>query len=90
MYRKQLTNVVQESVLEGRIPAKVIAKQIGKPYSTLLREMNPYDEKAKLGIETLMEIIRTTGDIAPLRFMAAEFGYGITTEDQGLEELAQA
>ena len=31
------------SVVEGKISAKKVAATIGKPYSTLLREINPMD-----------------------------------------------
>lgn len=47
----------------------------GKPYSTLLREVNPYDTGAKLGAETLMHIMKTTGNVTPLEKMALEMGY---------------
>lgn len=47
----------------------------GKPYSTLLREVNPYDTGAKLGAETLLQIMTQTGDLKPLEFMASSLGY---------------
>lgn len=47
----------------------------GSPYSTLLREVNPYDTGAKLGAETLMHIMKTTGNVTPLEKMALEMGY---------------
>ena len=46
-----------------------------QPYSTLMREINPYDKGAKLGVETFMAIIETTGDPTPLKLMAYELGY---------------
>lgn len=70
----ELTRIVHTSILESTIPAKVIASKIGKPYSTLLREVNPYDEGAKLGVETLLQILKITGDTAPLEYMANELG----------------
>ena len=63
------------SVVEGKISAKKVAATIGKPYSTLMREINPYDKGAKLGVETFMAIIETTGDPTPLKLMAHELGY---------------
>ena len=54
---------------------KAIAQAVGKPYSTLLREVNPYDTGAKLGAETLMHIMKTTGNVTPLEKMALEMGY---------------
>ena len=51
-----LITTVHDLVLESPIGAKAIAQAVGKPYSTLLREVNPYDTGAKLGAETLMHI----------------------------------
>ena len=47
----------------------------GSPIPTLLREVNPYDTGAKLGAETLMHIMKTTGNVTPLEKMALEMGY---------------
>lgn len=61
--------------------AKSVAIAIGKPYSTLLRETNPLDPGAKLGVETFMDIIETTGDSTPLNVMVRELGYRLTPVD---------
>ena len=65
-----LITTVHDLVLESPIGAKAIAQAVGKPYSTLLREVNPYDTGAKLGAETLMHIMKTTGNVTPLEKMA--------------------
>ena len=78
MERFKLTRIVQESILEGRKPAKVISEEIGKPYSTMLREANPFDTTAKVGIETLIDIMRATENVAPLRYLADLMGYELT------------
>ena len=70
-----LISSVHDLVLESPLGAKTIAQAVGKPYSTLLREVNPYDTGAKLGAETLMNIMKTTGNISPLEKMATEMGY---------------
>ena len=67
-----LITTVHDLVLESPIGAKAIAQAVGKPYSTLLREVNPYDTGAKLGAETLMHIMKTTGNVTPLEKMALE------------------
>ncbi|MGE4506377.1 MAG: phage regulatory CII family protein [Desulfovibrionaceae bacterium] len=77
MFEKSVTKMVQDVVLNGPMEAKEICKRIGKPYSTLLREINPFDQRAKLGAETFLEIIRVTGNLEPLKFMARELGCGI-------------
>lgn len=61
-------------VLEAPQTARDIAQTVGKPYSTLLREVNPYDTGAKLGVDTLLELMRVTGNTTPLRYMAEELG----------------
>lgn len=76
----ELTKIVHELVLNNPVPAKALAKEIGKPYSTLLREVNPYDAGAKLGVETLMDIMKQTGNVEPLMFMARELGYEINQQ----------
>ena len=89
----ELNKIVHELVLNNPLPAKALAKEIGKPYSTLLREINPYDGGAKLGVETLLEIMRLTGNVEPLMFMARELGYNITPEialSQQDQELARS
>lgn len=75
MFEKNLTKKMQDVVLEGRIPAKEVSRSIKKPYSTLLRELNPFDSHAKLGAETMFEICRVTHNVAILEFMAHEMGY---------------
>lgn len=73
----ELTRIIQQSILEGRKPAKTVSEEIGKPYSTMLREANPYDTSAKVGVETLLDIMRITGDTRPLQYMATALGMEI-------------
>jgi hypothetical protein len=74
MFMQGVTKIVQDTVLEGVMPAKVVAARIGKPYSTLLREINPFDEGAKIGAETMLEIMKVTGDVRALEHIASELG----------------
>lgn len=78
-----LITTVHDLVLESPLGAKAIAQAVGKPYSTLLREVNPYDTGAKLGAETLMHIMKTTGNISPLEKMASEMGYRLEPNKKG-------
>ena len=71
----EFASILHELVLDNPVPAKDLAKSIGKPYSTLLREVNPYDTGAKLGAETPLQIMTQTGDLKPLEFMASSLGY---------------
>ncbi|MFH1914752.1 MAG: phage regulatory CII family protein [Pseudomonadota bacterium] len=77
MFEKNVTKVVQDCILDSGIQAKDVAARIKKPYSTLMREINPFDVSAKLGAETLLEIMKVTRDVRPLQFMASEMGYSI-------------
>ncbi len=71
---RALIGIVQDVVLHGPQRAEDVAAAIGKPYSTLMRELNPFDSGAKLGAETLLAIVRVTGNTAPLEFLAREAG----------------
>ena len=62
---EQLIKEIQKMVRDGEVPAKSVAEAVGKPY----------DKGAKLGVETFMAIIETTGDPTPLKLMAYELGY---------------
>lgn len=77
MFEKTVTKMVQDVVLNGPMEAKEICDRIGKPYSTLLREINPFDSRAKLGVETFLDIVRVTGNSDPLIFLARELGHGL-------------
>ena len=72
---------VHQLVLNGNMPAKSVAIAVGKPYQTLMREINPEDLGAKLGVETFMAIIDTTGDSTPLSVMVQELGYRLAPVD---------
>ena len=76
----EVVKKVHESVLNGHLPARTLARAVGKKYSTLLREINPYDSRAKLGVETFMDILRITGDITPLEEMVKELGYSLRSQ----------
>lgn len=79
--RSDLIKILHNLVLDNPTPAKVLAKEIGKPYSTLLREINPYDTGAKLGVETLLQIMKFTKNVTPLEYMAGQLGYSLNKGD---------
>lgn len=72
-----LSEVIQSMLFKGDHPAIDIARCIDKPYSTLMRECNPFDKHAKLGADTLLKIMLITKNVEPLRFMAHELGYEV-------------
>ena len=77
----KLMQSVQECVFDSGKSIKVLAKEVRKPYSTFLREINPYDPGAKLGAETLLKLMLVTRDPRPLRFMAGLMGYRLVRDE---------
>lgn len=83
----ELTRIVHNIVLDNPVPAKALAKEIGKPYSTLLREINPYDTGAKLGVETLLQIMKCTGNVKPLEYMAEQMGFRLERDARPMRSM---
>lgn len=77
-----LLDVVQSMVLENEKPAKVVCEEVGKPYPTLLRELNPEDQHAKLGAQMLLPLMRACNSVAPLEHLAGRMGYRLTPLSQ--------
>ncbi len=77
---KQISAVVHEMLIDDRGSAKMIAEQLGKPYPTLMRELNPWDKGAKLGADTLLQIMAITNNYAPLEYIAENLGMKLVKE----------
>lgn len=77
MMTRSLTQIIHDMVLDGGVPAKVIAAEIGKPYTTMLREINPHDSGAKVGIDLLLPLMRSSKSNEPLKFLAHQMGYAL-------------
>jgi len=71
--------LILEMVQNSHIPIKTLAENVGKPYSTLMREIDPGDRGAKLGVELLLPLMKACNSIAPLRHMAAAMGYRVAS-----------
>ena len=69
----ELSTLIHNLVLDNPVPAKDLAKAIGKPYSTLLREVNPYDTGAKLGY-SLVAARNDAPHVTPGAFQGAGSG----------------
>ncbi len=54
-----LSEVCARMVDDSGRPLKAIAAEIGKGYSTLYRELDSSDEGGKLGVDTLLPLIRS-------------------------------
>lgn len=90
MANTELTKLLQEVVLKSDRPAREIAGEINKPYPTLLREINPEDKGAKVGIEELIPIMKSTGSIRPLTRLANIMGYVLVPMDINPEDPDEA
>lgn len=74
----QIMDALREVVLsfpEGG--ASGVASRIGKPYSTMMRELNPHDAGAKLGVGALIALLAVTGDVTPVRILADACGFDL-------------
>ncbi len=67
---------------EPILPLKQVAEGLGKPYSTLIRELNPDDEYAKFGADLILPIMKITGDIRPLQWLAEKMGYSLVKNNE--------
>lgn len=65
-----IRSLILEMVQNSPRPVKDIADAVGKPYSTLMRELDPQDRRAKLGVELLLPLMQACNGMAPLRFLA--------------------
>jgi hypothetical protein len=72
-----VTKILHDIVVGRRGLAKKVSKSLGKPYPTLLRELNPWDKGAKVGVDDLVDIMRAAEDVTPLKIMAESLGYRI-------------
>lgn len=76
-----LTDAVGRMLEESGKPIKAVSADMGKPYSTLCRELDPADEGAKLGVDTLYPLIcsicGSTPETPPLplQWLAARLGF---------------
>lgn len=76
-----LTEIIEAMIDEGEKPIKAIAAEIGKPYPTLKRELNPADDGAKLGADVLLGIMTSCGSVAPLEWLADRLGYVVKPKE---------
>jgi hypothetical protein len=70
----ELSQLIQDVVKKDPAKLPVLARKAGKRCSTLLREADPHDVHAKMGIETLLSVMEASGDVSPLDYMAHQLG----------------
>ncbi|MHC1790570.1 phage regulatory CII family protein [Solidesulfovibrio sp.] len=74
-----IRNAILEMVQNSQKPIKVVADELGKPDSTLMRELDPEDRRAKLGVEMLLPIMQACNSTTPLRVLAEAMGYRLVS-----------
>lgn len=74
MIISEFSLLIQDVVISKPTQVQKLARRVGKTYSALVREANPYDPGAKLGAETLMRIMEVSQDMRPLMYMAKKLG----------------
>jgi len=74
-----ISDVILEMIQNCSRPIKGIADELGKPYSTLMRELDPEDRRAKLGVEMLLPLMQACTSTAPLRCLAEAMGYRLVS-----------
>lgn len=76
---QELQRVILEMVQNASQPIKNIAEQVGKPYSTLMRELDPDDKGAKLGVDMLLPLMQACNSVAPLRYLAGMMSHRVSS-----------
>ena len=74
METDELSLLIQHVVQKNPSKIAKLAAFAGKRCSTLLREADPHDKRAKMGIETLLAIMEASHDVRPLEYLARQMG----------------
>lgn len=77
----EFIRIVHETGLENPLGTKQVTQVVGKPYTPVPREINPLDTGAKLGAETLMQLMNANNEQAPVHHEAAQKGYPIAPKE---------
>ena len=74
MELRDFSMLIQDVVISAPCGVQTLAHDVGKSYPALMREANPYDRGAKLGVDTLLHIMMVSRDVRPLEYMARQMG----------------
>lgn len=74
--------LIHEMVLTSDEPAKAVAEKLDKNYTTFMREVNPFDDGAKLGASMLLPLMVVCGSARPLEYLASRLGFRLVPLDQ--------
>lgn len=78
---KDIYEIIEDMIDRSGKNRREIAEDTGKEYSTLRRELNPFDTGAKCGIELLIPLMRSTGRIDILQHLAERMGFRLERID---------
>jgi hypothetical protein len=83
MNNRPMTTMVRDKLFNDNSPLTgvALATMVGRPYPTLMRELNPWDKRAKLSIDVFADIVKATGRGDLLRELA-EYA-GLTVDIKG-------
>ncbi len=90
MMQHELTRIIQEAVLKSEKSARDIAQEVSKPYPTLMREINPDDSGAKVGVDGLIPLMLATDNIQPLTYLANAMGFLLVPYQLDIKDADQA
>lgn len=69
-----LLEVVHRMVLHSDIGARNVAERVGKNYYVLLNELNPGNDKHKLGADLLVPLMSNCRSVEPIHHLAEQMG----------------
>lgn len=75
MKEQVLTAIVQDAAQKSKSGMKVIAAELDKKPSTLYQQLNPYDDKGRLGLEDAHIIMKSENDLSLVRAMALDMNH---------------
>ena len=75
-YIPSITAIVHEDFKNppSRLPGKIMAANLNKPYNTLIQELEGTRPTHKFAADLLLPIMRQTGSIRPLECLCEELG----------------
>ena len=86
----EFSRLIQDVVVRDDEGMRELALRLGKRQASLLREVNPRDRRAKLGVDTLLRIMELRGDVRPLEYMARQMGLRLERLSEGTEDAVSA
>lgn len=69
-----LTQVLKRTLEESGLPAKLVAQQLGMPYSTLMNQLNDSIPNAVFRANDLVRFMRVVGSNKPIDWLAGQMG----------------